>query len=139
MDEYAVPAPSDDPVCVPGLFTRIAKFIQVSTGQFEEKIAQITISLRDRMRFYKLPVSPNAASVASTFNEPFKPEIIAEHNDPYRIDWIDDSCREEFLVGEKVSLLVCSIVRLLTLVLIGASSSGPTTLRVCYTMANLWF
>lgn len=55
------------------------------------------------MRFYKLRVTPNAASIASTFNEPFKPEIIAEHNDPYRVDWIDGATDEEVFVGEKVS------------------------------------
>ncbi|KAF5387332.1 hypothetical protein D9757_005799 [Collybiopsis confluens] len=80
-DEYPVPASSDD--------------------AFEQKIAAITTSLRDRMRFYKLRVTPNAAHIASTFNAPFKPEIIAEHNDPYRIDWIAGSTDEDVLVGEK--------------------------------------
>ena len=54
------------------------------------------------MRFYKLRVTSNAANIASTFNEPFKPEIIAEHNDPYRVDWIDSSIDGDVLVGEKV-------------------------------------
>ncbi|KAJ4474691.1 hypothetical protein C8J55DRAFT_130551 [Lentinula edodes] len=81
QNEYEVSATSDDP--------------------FEEKIAAITTSLRDRMRFYKLRVTPNAANIASTFNGPFKPEIIAEHNDPYRVDWINSSTDEEVLVGDK--------------------------------------
>ncbi|EGN96670.1 hypothetical protein SERLA73DRAFT_111324 [Serpula lacrymans var. lacrymans S7.3] len=67
-DEYAVNVSSDDP--------------------FDDKIGTITVSLRDRMRFYKLRVTPNAASIASTFNEQFKPEIIAEINDPFRVEWI---------------------------------------------------
>ncbi|KAJ6619839.1 hypothetical protein B0H10DRAFT_2163691 [Mycena sp. CBHHK59/15] len=78
-DEYAVTVTSDDP--------------------FDEKIAEVTISLRDRMRFYKLRVTPNAANVASTFNEQFKPEIIAEHNDPYQLEWITDGA--DILVGDK--------------------------------------
>ncbi|KAJ6591498.1 hypothetical protein DFH09DRAFT_1259152 [Mycena vulgaris] len=78
-DEYAVTITSDDP--------------------FDEKIAEVTISLRDRMRFYKLRVTPNAANVASTFNEQFQPEIIAEHNDPYQLEWITDGA--DVLVGEK--------------------------------------
>ncbi|KAJ6581573.1 hypothetical protein B0H19DRAFT_1115890 [Mycena capillaripes] len=78
-DEYAVTVTSDDP--------------------FDEKIAEVTISLRDRMRFYKLRVTPNAANVASTFNEQFQPEIIAEHNDPYQLEWIKDGA--DVLVGEK--------------------------------------
>ncbi|KAJ6515082.1 hypothetical protein C8R47DRAFT_1089959 [Mycena vitilis] len=78
-DEYAVTVTSDDP--------------------FDEKIAEVTISLRDRMRFYKLRVTPNAANVASTFNEQFQPEIIAEHNDPYQLEWIKDGA--DVLVGDK--------------------------------------
>ena len=69
--------------------------------QFEEKLSHIVGSLRDRMRFYKLRVTPNASNVASTFNDAFKPEIIAEHNDPYRVDWIE-SPLEKYYVGEKV-------------------------------------
>jgi len=82
-DEYSVPLNSDDP--------------------FDMKVAAITISLRDRMRFYKLRVTPNAASIASTFNEQFVPEIIPEINDPFRIEWIQGNVEEEHLVGEKVT------------------------------------
>lgn len=53
------------------------------------------------MRFYKLRVTPNATAIASTFNEQFKPEIIAPHNDPFSVEWINES-EEEILVGEKV-------------------------------------
>ena len=53
------------------------------------------------MRFYKLRVTQNAASVASAFNESFKPEIIPDMVDPYKVDWITESS-EEVLVGEKV-------------------------------------
>ncbi|OCH96264.1 actin-like ATPase domain-containing protein [Obba rivulosa] len=80
-DEYAVPFDPDDP--------------------FETKLAAITISLRDRMRFYKLRVTPNAASIATTFNESFVPETIPEANDPFRVDWITEPPAEDFLVGEK--------------------------------------
>ncbi|KAJ7170507.1 hypothetical protein C8R43DRAFT_981998 [Mycena crocata] len=78
-DEYAVTVTSDDP--------------------FDEKMAEITISLRDRMRFYKLRVTPNAMNVASIFNEQFQPEIIAEHNDPYQLEWIKYG--PDVLVGDK--------------------------------------
>jgi actin-related protein 8 len=54
------------------------------------------------MRFYKLRVTPNAAGIASTFNEQFKPEIIEEDNDPFRVDWINEPL-DEFVVGENVS------------------------------------
>ncbi|KAK7056412.1 Actin-like protein arp8 [Paramarasmius palmivorus] len=80
VDEYAITTSSDDP--------------------FEEKVSAILSSLRDRMRFYKLRVTPNASNIATTFNEQFKPEYIQEHNDPYRIEWITDN-KDEALVGEK--------------------------------------
>lgn len=51
------------------------------------------------MRFYKLRVTTNAASIATTFNAQFKPEIIPEVNDPYRVDWISSS-EELYLVGD---------------------------------------
>lgn len=54
------------------------------------------------MRFYKLRVTTNAANIATTFNEQFKPETIPEVNDPFRIDWVTSS-DEEYIVGEKVA------------------------------------
>ncbi|RDB23323.1 putative actin-related protein 8 [Hypsizygus marmoreus] len=66
---------------------------------FDDKIAAITVSLRDRMRFYKLRVTPNATTIASTFNEQFKPEIIAEYNDPYRVEWTP--CTEDVYIGDQ--------------------------------------
>ncbi|KDQ61367.1 hypothetical protein JAAARDRAFT_203897 [Jaapia argillacea MUCL 33604] len=81
-DEYAVARVSDDP--------------------FEEKLAAITVSLRERMKFYKLRVTPTAASIASTFNEQFKPETIPEENDPFRVRWIMDPPQEQVLVGDNV-------------------------------------
>ena len=68
--------------------------------QFDAKVAAITVSLRDRMRFYKLRVTTNAAGVATAFNEQFKPEKIPEANDPFHVDWIASS-DEPYLVGEK--------------------------------------
>jgi actin-related protein 8 len=69
--------------------------------QFEVKIDSLVTSFRERMKFYGLRVTRNAASVASAFNESFKPEIIPDSADPYRIDWITEA-KEDVLVGEKV-------------------------------------
>ena len=71
--------------------------------QFEVKIDSLVTSFRERMRFYKLRVTQNATSVASAFNESFKPEIIPDSAATlYRIiDWITEA-NEEVLVGEKV-------------------------------------
>lgn len=64
------------------------------------------MSLRDRMRFYKLRVTPDAAIKAASFNEQLKPELIPEQNDPFCVDWIHDIAAEPFYVGEKVRLAV---------------------------------
>lgn len=69
--------------------------------QFEVKIDSLVTSFRERMRFYKLRVTQNAASVASAFNESFKPEIIPDFADSDPIYWIREA-NEEVLVGEKV-------------------------------------
>ncbi|TFK51830.1 actin-related protein [Heliocybe sulcata] len=79
-DEYAVHALSDDP--------------------FEEKLAAITTSLRARMKFYKLRVTPNATSIASTFNEQFRPETVPEDVFSER-NFITDPPQDTYLVGEK--------------------------------------
>jgi len=65
----------------------------------------IAVSLRDRMRFYKLRVTPNAAAIASTFNGQFQPEIIQEINDPFRIEWLSGDAGD-CLVGEQASTLI---------------------------------
>ncbi|KAG6329925.1 hypothetical protein ID866_9164, partial [Astraeus odoratus] len=82
-DEYAVTPASDDP--------------------FEVKVASIAVSLRERMRFYLLRVTPNATSIASTFNEQFKPEIIPEANDPFRVDWIHEALPENEYLALRIS------------------------------------
>jgi len=74
--------------------------------QFDEKVEVIQVSLRDRMRFYKLRVTPDAAIKAATFNEQLKPELIPEQNDPFCVDWIYDMATEPYYVGEKVRLAV---------------------------------
>lgn len=69
--------------------------------QFEVKIDSLVTSFRERIRFYGLRVTRNAASVASAFNESFKPEILPDSADPCKIDWITEA-NEQALVGEKV-------------------------------------
>ena len=72
----------------------------------------IQVSLRDRMRFYKLRMTPDAAIKATGFNEQLKPELIPEQNDPFRIEWIYDIATEPFYVGEKVRQAIPIIGRI---------------------------
>lgn len=72
------------------------------SSEFKTKIGIISDSLRDRMQFYKLRVTLNTTTIASTFNEQFKPEIIAPHNDPFQVDWIDKTSNAgDVVTGEK--------------------------------------
>lgn len=64
------------------------------------------------MRFYKLRVTQNADSIASTFNEQFVPETIPEANDPFRIKWIHNPT-QDVIVGEKVPFIHWSFYSLL--------------------------
>ncbi|KAH7101507.1 actin-like ATPase domain-containing protein [Auriculariales sp. MPI-PUGE-AT-0066] len=58
--------------------------------KLKDAIDAVGGALRERMKFYKLHYSANAAGQCASFNaDPTnKPEIIADHNDPHRIDWL---------------------------------------------------
>lgn len=62
----------------------------------------ITAALHDRMKYFKVRATPNGTNAAATANDIYRPETIAEHNDPFQLDWIDDSSKEEVLIGDQV-------------------------------------
>jgi actin-related protein 8 len=68
----------------------------------DKRIASIVVSLRDRMRFYKLDVIKNAAAGCIRFNSKSEPELLDEENDPYRIQWVTTPPTNETVVGERV-------------------------------------
>lgn len=72
---------------------------------FVERTAGIRASLLARMKFYKLQVLPSGSSEATRFNANFKPSTIADHNDPYRVEWLGTPANpignEEIFIGEK--------------------------------------
>lgn len=90
------------------------------------------------MRFYKLRVTPNAASIASTFNESFKPEIIPEANDPFRVNWVDNSDKA-YHVGEEVRFIqsVTGIILFITSLILGLASFGSREAGIHCPMANV--
>lgn len=76
----------------------------------EAKIASIATSLRDRMRFYKLKVTGNAAQMATSFNEQFQPERV-EDDRKQRRDWILKPTRaDDVLVGIRVGFRGLAII-----------------------------
>ena len=99
------------------------------------------MSLRDRMRFYKLRVTPDAAVKAATFNEQLKPELIPEQNDPFCVDWIYDVAAEPYYVGEKVrpGLLPSENSFKSTVYLAGAKACRSRKAGVCREVADLGF
>lgn len=54
------------------------------------------------MLFYKLHVVPKAMETCISYNTQVQPEIIPDHNDPYRVAWIDGTPGSELYFGEKV-------------------------------------
>ncbi|KAF9454265.1 actin-like ATPase domain-containing protein [Macrolepiota fuliginosa MF-IS2] len=68
---------------------------------FDAKLAAVTGSLKERMRFFKLRATPNATTISVTFNKQFQPETIPEHNDASRVDWIDHTSTEDILIGDE--------------------------------------
>ncbi|KAL5512963.1 ARP8 [Sanghuangporus vaninii] len=63
----------------------------------ENSIAPLVSALRDRMRFYKLRVIPNASRVASSFNEQMVGEESPSPDSSFKTPSVED-----VLVGEKV-------------------------------------
>jgi actin-related protein 8 len=67
-----------------------------------ERVTAIRTALRGRMRFYKLRASPQGSQQAASYNENVQVQNIPDHNDPYRIDWLEMEKEEDVIIGNKV-------------------------------------
>lgn len=69
---------------------------------FDEQRAIVTKDFRARMRYYKRRVLPNSRETAANYNKKQEPERIADHNDPYKKEWINIKQHPDcqFFVGE---------------------------------------
>ncbi|KAF8587912.1 actin-like ATPase domain-containing protein [Ramaria rubella] len=76
-----------------------------SWDPIDPKTSPIASSLRERMVFYKLHIVPKATEVCTSYNEQVQPTVIPDHNDPYRVEWIEGDSIEDILVGEKALCL----------------------------------
>jgi actin-related protein 8 len=65
------------------------------------------------MLFYKLNIVSKATEICTAFNDQVRAEVIPDHNDPYRVDWIDGEAIDDVLIGEKVGIVFLAF-RLLT-------------------------
>ncbi|ODV65481.1 actin-related protein [Hyphopichia burtonii NRRL Y-1933] len=79
--------------------------------KFDEAKSIVTKDFKSRMRYYKRRMLPNSRETASNFNKKQEPEIIPDHNDPYKKDWIDIKsipADKKFFVGEEaLKLPIC--------------------------------
>ncbi|KAJ1653099.1 actin-like protein arp8 [Dispira simplex] len=70
----------------------------------EHKLAQIITcmeeELKKRLRDAKRRSAPVASSIVSNFNlKSRQPEIISDHNDPYKVEWTTVTDKPDFIVG----------------------------------------
>lgn len=94
------PAPSN-PDPVPTRNTDSPSFF----GQkFDHYKLIVTKDFKTRMRYYKRRILPNSRESAANYNRKQLPEQIADHNDPYKKEWLNYTeqpwCDAKFLVGD---------------------------------------
>ncbi|KAJ1959197.1 actin-like protein arp8, partial [Dipsacomyces acuminosporus] len=59
-------------------------------------------ALKQHQRQSKRKAPPNAYSQVLTYNRQSTPEVIQDHNDPFKIEWLSSSeINEDFVIGEK--------------------------------------
>ncbi|GCE97820.1 actin-like protein arp8 [Zygosaccharomyces mellis] len=64
--------------------------------EFHEIKSEIQHSFRERMRFYKRKVQPNAHEQVVNYNKLSKPELIEDKNDYNRVNWITNPDRRYY-------------------------------------------
>ncbi|PVV04546.1 hypothetical protein BB560_000950 [Smittium megazygosporum] len=76
-----------------GVSSKISRSISQQDAEDEELVCRIIDSLYEdlkaRQRETKRKPVPNSLSQIISYNKSSKPEIIQDHNDPYKVDWID--------------------------------------------------
>ncbi|KAJ2798896.1 actin-like protein arp8, partial [Coemansia guatemalensis] len=71
-------------------------------GAVEETLTMLRTALKQHQRLSKRKVAPNAYSQVLTYNRRATPEVIQDHNDPFRIEWLSSSeIKEDPVVGEE--------------------------------------
>ncbi|KAJ2390403.1 actin-like protein arp8 [Coemansia sp. RSA 2611] len=69
----------------------------------DKTLTMLREALKQHQRQSKRKVPPNVYSQVLTYNEQSQPEIIRDHNDPFKIDWIRPSMvSDNYIVGEDV-------------------------------------
>lgn len=79
--------------------------------EFDQIKAVVTKDFKSRMRYYKRRMLPNSRETASNYNRKQEPELIPDHNDPLKKDWVDVRSiptDKKFFVGEEALKLPIS-------------------------------
>ncbi|CAG8507119.1 11868_t:CDS:10 [Ambispora leptoticha] len=85
----------------PSSLANIDEFEQEEETRIKKGIDEIKKELKERMKIAKRRPVANASAQIASFNKAVVPEIIPDHNDPYKVEWtrIDDG--HDYYVGDK--------------------------------------
>ena len=79
----------------------------VIEGDFGVQRTIVSKDFRARMRYYKRRILPNSRETAANFNKKQEPEIVQDHNDPGKREWINpDDGTKAYYTGEDALKLV---------------------------------
>ncbi|CAG8632210.1 16864_t:CDS:10 [Racocetra fulgida] len=97
--------------------------IEEDEEQFTQVLNEIRKELKDRMKTSKRRPVANAQAQVLSFNKSAHPETIADHNDPYKVDWTVVDENVDYYVGEKVGESFGAGISVACIVDIGAQTS----------------
>ncbi|CAG8610101.1 9022_t:CDS:2 [Ambispora gerdemannii] len=85
----------------PSSLANIDELEQEEEARIKKGIDEIKKELKERMKAAKRRPVANASAQIASFNKLVVPEIIPDHNDPYKVEWtrIDDG--HDYYIGEK--------------------------------------
>ncbi|KAF9191928.1 actin-like protein arp8 [Haplosporangium sp. Z 767] len=64
-------------------------------------LQEIEYDLKLRMKAAKRKPVANAKSQVRSFNASSRPEMILDHNDPYKVEWTDPAAEGDYIIGQK--------------------------------------
>ncbi|VEU19946.1 DEKNAAC100211 [Brettanomyces naardenensis] len=77
--------------------------LQFNDQNYQKNKKIITSSFKERMRYYKRRIMPNSHESCSNYNRRVEPEIVPDHNDIHRIDYLRaEDVTEGYVVGDDV-------------------------------------
>ncbi|CCG22749.1 Arp8 chromatin-remodeling enzyme complex protein [Candida orthopsilosis Co 90-125] len=72
----------------------------VIDDDFEQQRFTVSKDFRARMRYYKRRILPNSRETVANYNRKQEPEVIADHNDPNKKEWITPDPGRTYYTGD---------------------------------------